>query len=306
VERLRTIGHQLFAGDRPVLLRGVNRSGLEYSRGAIEARELDEIAGWGANFLRVPFNQAWLLEDASYLDELTQVAELAAARGMYVLLDLQWLAYGQRRGTNPDGSNIATPPLPDLESPRAWAMLAARFGGNPAVMFDLLNEPHARLPDDPFPLVAPDGTPLAADEVGPAEWHPWVHALVAAIRPLAPETLLFVSGTDWGFQLAPLALDGIVHAAHVYPHPGKRTRADWQRGFAQLARTQPVVITELGPVGELADVVELLDFLDEQQLGWAAWSWSDWPRLVVHAQAGDYTPTPFGREVLHRLSRRGS
>jgi hypothetical protein len=301
VQRLRADGNQL-----AVLLRGVNRSGLEYSRGAIDARELDEIAGWGANFLRVPFNQQWLLDDESYLDELAEVARLGAERGMYVLFDLQWLAYGQRRGSNPDGSNIATPPLPDLDTPRAWAKMAARFAGDPAVMFDLLNEPHSRLPDDAFPLHLPDGTPLPSGSVGPAEWHPWVHHLAQVIRPLAPETLLFVSGTEWGFQLAPVAVDNLVYAAHVYPHPGKRTRADWERGFGRLSETHPVVVTELGPVEDLAEVVELLEFLDEKRLGWAAWSWSDWPRLVVNAQAGDYTPTPFGREILFRLSRRGA
>ena len=99
--------------------------------------------------MRVPFNQQWLLDDPSYLDELAAVAGDAAARGLYVLFDLQWLAYGQRRGRQSRRQRtIATPPLPDENSPRAWQRMAQRFAGEPAVMFDLLNEPHDRLPDD--------------------------------------------------------------------------------------------------------------------------------------------------------------
>ena len=113
-----------------------------------------------------------------------------------------------------------------------------------------------------------------------AEWHPWARRLAAAIRPLAPETPLFVSGTDWGFQLAPVDLENVVYATHVYPHPGKRTREDWQRGFGQLAEQLPVVVTELGPLDDLAVMKELLDFLDERGLGWAAWSWRDQPALT--------------------------
>jgi hypothetical protein len=299
MQRLRAVANQLRAGDQVVRLRGVNLSGLEYSRGVVTNAVLDEIASWGANFLRLPFNQEWLLGDPGYLDELERAAHDAAVRGLYVLFDLHWLAYGRRRGSNPDGSNVATPPLPDGDSPRAWARMAERFAQHPAVMFDLLNEPHDRLAGDAFPLQAADGS-LLGSQVGAAEWHPWVRRLAEEIRRHAPETALFVSGTDWGFQLAPLDLDNIVYASHIYPYPGKRTRADWERA---LAVAGPVVITELGPLdgdGDLAKMNELLDFLDEKGYGWAAWSWRDWPAL----HSGNDL-TEWGRLVRERLRESG-
>ncbi len=229
------------------------------------------------------------------------MAERASARSLYVLFDLHWLAYGQRRGSNGDGSNIATPPLPDENSPHAWQQMAARFADNPAVMFDLLNEPHDRMPGDSFTLHAADGAPLDSPCVTCAEWHPWARTLAAAIRESAPETLLFASGVDWGFDCVELDLDNLVHAAHVYPFARRRTRADWERGFAELARRRPVVVTELGPVeNDLDAIVELLDFLDERGLGWAAWSWSDAPRLVDDAGQS----TAFGDLIRQRLTRR--
>jgi hypothetical protein len=274
------------AGDVPILLRGINRSGLEYSRAPVE--DLAEIRSWGANLVRIPFNQQWLLEDDSYLDQLAAAAHRAKTLGMYVLFDLQWLAYGQNRGKNPDGSNIATPPLPDEDSPRAWRKLALRFRDDPAVMFDLLNEPHDRLPDDPFPLYAADGSLLHSPRVTARQWHPWAKRIADDIRNFAPETLLFISGTDWGFQLHEIDLENIVHGWHVYPHPGR----DFRRAQLPL----PTVVTEFGPVGDLAVIEDLLNFLDERQLGWCAWSWRDWPALI-----DERGPTAFGRLVQERL-----
>src|SRR5438874_9523389 len=150
-------------------------------------------------------------------------------------------------------------------------MLARQFAADPAVMFDLLNEPHDRLADDAFPLHAADGTLLTSPRVGAAEWHPWARRLAAAIRPHAPETLLFVSGTNWGRDLAPIDLDNIVYAAHIYP----RFAGDWRLDGVP----GPVVATEIGPLHDLALLDELFDFLDERELGWAAWSYRDQPAL---------------------------
>jgi hypothetical protein len=284
---------RLRANPLSVRLRGVNLSGLEYSRGAVTPAVLDEIASWGSNFVRLPFNQEWLLRDPGYLDELARAAGDASARGLYVLFDLHWLAYGQRRGRNPDGSNVATPPLPDEDSPSAWRLLGERFGGQPAVMFDLLNEPHDRHPDDAFPLHGADGS-LLPGKVGAAEWHPWARRLAEAVRQVAPETLIFVSGTDWGLEPAPIDIANIVHAAHLYPYPGRSTRAAWERATS----VAPVVVAEVGPVDDLAVMEELFDFLDEKGLGWAAWSWRDRPALT------DATGiTPWGELVRRRLRR---
>jgi endoglucanase len=284
MQRLRVAENRL-----SVRLRGVNLSGLEYSRGAISPALLDEVAGWGSNFVRIPFNQRWLLDDPSYLDELDTVAREANSRGLYVLFDLHWLDYGQLRGGTP---NIATPPLPDESSPRAWELMARRFAAHPAVMFDLLNEPHDRLPDDAFPLHAADGSRLESPRVGPAEWLPWARRLAAAVRAHAPDSLIFVSGTDWGRDLHPLVdLDHIVYSAHLYP----RHRGDWR--LAQVPG--PVVAAEIGPpAGDLAVMEELLDFLDERDLGWAAWSVRDQPALKAGGQL-----TEWGKLVVRRLGR---
>src|SRR5690348_2043221 len=91
----------------PVLLRGVNRSGLEYTEpseaGFLAAARLTEgdvreiVLDWRANILRLPFNQDWALRGRggfsaeAYLASLDQVISWGAALGSYTILDLQWL-----------------------------------------------------------------------------------------------------------------------------------------------------------------------------------------------------------------------
>lgn len=201
------------------MLRGVNRSGLEYSRAPIPPEEIDVITrDWRANIVRVPFNQDWVLRAEGYLDLLDAAIERAAASGAYTLLDLQWLDTEHPFG--PDRQFV--PSLPNPETAGMWAALARRYGDNPAVLFDLFNEPHDRALDDPYPLYRPDGSMYDAGHrrVSMTEWGPWAEHLVDAVRAEAPETLLFVSGTEWGYDLRgfPLDREGLVYSTHVYPN----------------------------------------------------------------------------------------
>jgi len=57
-----------------------------------------------------------------------------------------------------------------------------------------------------------------------------------------------------------------------------------------------VVLAEVGPVDDLAVVEQILDFADERELGWAAWSWRDWPALT-----DANGPTAWGQLARRRL-----
>ena len=266
-----------------MLLRGVNWSGLEYSPTPIPADHIERITGdWNANIIRVPFNQQWALEDESYRVLLDQAAEC----GVHVLLDLQWI-----NAEIPYGADNFVPPLPNSESIEVWRLLARRYRDNPAVLFDLFNEPHHPLPDDPYPLVSPDGALLS--QVTMAEWQPWALALIDAIRDVHPQSLIFVSGVDWGYDLRgfPLARPNLVYSTHVYPQRGD----EWDSAFGELSRRVPVFAAEWGGT-DLTWGRRTADYLDAFDLGWTAWSWCDEPRLQNNG-----TPTPFGALVRDRL-----
>lgn len=319
---LKVQGNQIVvaASGESVLLRGVNRSGLEYSspdgdgslaKAGITEAEMDAIvAGWGANIVRVPFNQDWALNrpgyDAEpYLGAIDSLVSMAARRGAYTLLDLQWLDATTRRGSNSDGTPNFVPPLPNQDSLSLWRQLARRYRDEPAVLFDIFNEPHDTLPDDPVDLmgIAPDGSFFVLNDrtVGMPEWQPWAAAMIGTIRAEHPDALIFVSGVNWGFDLrgAPLpGIDDVVYSTHVYPNKGN----DWDTAFGDLAEEIPVFVGEWGGTDSDLDWGgNLSNYLDVRRLGWTAWSWSDNPRLVQQPVAPDYKPTAFGQLVRSKL-----
>jgi endoglucanase len=338
---LRVAGRHLASrrDDRPVVLRGVNRSGLEYAepsstRGFLDAAglaegDIDEIVrAWGATIVRVPFNQDFALNGRGgrtsddYLAALDQVVAWAAARGAYTLLDLQWIDADTPRGTNADGTINRVPALPDARTIDVWRRLAVHYRDEPAVLFDLFNEPHDPLFDDLTPLdgIREDGAivRLSSRQVGMAEWQPWAHRLVEVIRCEHPDAVIFVSGVAWAFDLRgfPLRnrrgepLPNLVYSTHVYPW--SRTglvrlgsyEAEWARAFGRLAETHAVFAAEWGGDAGSCDWGRRLEaWLRARGIGWTGWSWADWPRLVADCRACDYTPTPFGTLVRDALRR---
>jgi endoglucanase len=344
--RLGTIDRYVVSvrtGER-VRLRGVNRSGLEYAtpdppggaRGFLEAvgiseEEIATIAReWGANVIRIPFNQDFALNGSrgrsadDYLDALDRVIGWAARHGCYTLLDLQWLDAERVFGTTNGFTPNRVPPLPDASSVTLWETMARRYAEEPAVLFDLFNEPHDLLSDDPHELLGiyPGGliAPIAGRRVGMKQWQPWAHHLIAAIRVHHPHALIFVSGVGWAHDLRgmPLTdntgapLKNIVYSTHVYPWlttprvplpwPWHRLEDGWERAFGHLADRVPVFAAEWGgEPGDLAWGARLHRYLEAREIGWTAWSWSDWPHLVADARRGDHSPTAFGELVRDAL-----
>jgi endoglucanase len=308
--------------DLPILLRGVNRSGLEYSAprkkgfldaAALSLRDVEEMtSGWGCNIIRLPFNQDWMLRGShgqsaeSYRSALDQVIEWAASLGAYTLLDLQWL--GSEFGHLNDGSVNYVAPLPNPETIDAWTVLAERYRDEPAVLFDLFNEPHDRLADDPHPLwcIGPDGQIRSIDEyrVGYDRWVPWARRLIDAIHPVHSRALIWVSGVNWGYDLRGVLLEGsnVVYSAHVYPHC---PHWEWRDRFGFAGLDTPLFIAEWG--GDDQDVewgARLLSFIQERACGWTAWGWADRPYLIRQPGSPEYQATRFG-ELVRSAIRSG-
>ena len=322
---LMTTGNRILRADqmRPVLLRGINRSGFEYSEPGAEgflaaARitqdEIREIVqGWRANIIRLPFNQDWCLNGRgafsadAYLNSLDRVIAWAAEVEAYTILDLQWLDTETIYGTteNPVQGRTANhvSPAPNVDTLTLWRTLAARYRDEPAVIFDILNEPHDVLADDPHPLnlAGLDGEVTASDEtrLTARQWSRWASLLTAAIREIKPDGLIMVSGIDWAFDLSGVQVNApnIVYSTHIYSNRRKR---DWKKALGRY-RDIPIFVGEWGGTDEDLDFgTELVSVMSDRGLGWAAWSWSDFPRLVSDP---DFTPTSFGSLVRSELSR---
>jgi endoglucanase len=296
----------------PVILRGMNRSGLEYagpdeqgflSGAAISRAEIEVIVrDWHCNVIRLPLNQDFVFRGRNnhsgedYRKALDQVIYWASLFGAYTLLDLQWLDADRTYG----GNRNFVAPLPNVQSIELWSELARRYKDEPAVLYDLFTEPHDRLSDDPNPLNKEDGTayPSSLRRVTMNEWQPWARKLAGAIRVENPNALVFIAGTNWAYDLRgmPMNLANVVYSTHVYADKGN----DWPGAFGNLAASVPVFVGEFGGTDTQTDlefVRRLTRYLQQLEIGWAAWSWFNEPFLITR-----YAPTGFGEIVRQRLA----
>ena len=313
---LTTSGNRIVIADtvEPILLRGVNRSGLEYagpdeqgflSGAAISRLEIEVIVRrWRCNIIRLPFNQDFVLRGRGgrsgeeYLRALDQVIYWASLFGAYTLLDLQWLDADRTTAAR------ATMLLPFRTAIRSSCGLHLQIDTKTNLRFsdDLFNEPHDRLDDDPFALNKEDGTihPAHQRKVTMREWQPWARVLANAVRAECPDALVFIAGTNWAYDLRgmPMDLANVVYSTHVYSNKGN----DWAAAFGDLSRSLPVFVGEFGVTNTRSDLKfgrRLTRYLRDLEIGSAAWSWFNEPFLVDR-----YAATPFGELVRRQRAGR--
>lgn len=273
---LHTSGHQILDEDnQPLLLHGINRSGLEYDKNgnSMYQGEFNYIvSAWDCDVIRVPFNQEWVMQDVNYVNTIDQVIDWIKTQGAYVILDLQW-----------QNSVSKIPRIPDTSAITMWKLLADRYKNEPAVLYDIHNEAH---------------------DIGLTEWKARAIEIIDAIQTIHPQALILVSGLNWAADLSQWSTDlidrpNIVYTIHLYPSSSQK--GNWGQRFGNYANQIPIFCGELG--GEAQDLVwgkELITYLNQKNIGWCAWSWTDWPKLT---ESDLRTPTAFGAMIRTALQR---
>ena len=101
--------------------------------------------------------------------------------------------------------------------------------------------------------------------------------------------------TSWPLPELPIPL--LVPSISTVPDlPSKLLGMQLQVETAALTIFQHVREARVCPV-----LSDLLAYFEMHNIGWTAWSWADWPHLVVSARDADWTPTPFGELVRRAL-----
>jgi endoglucanase len=315
---LHVVGNQLVdAQGQPIRLLGVNRSGGEYAcvsppdqrlglfAGPTGTRTVQAMASWGINAVRVPLNEhCWLGiqgAPASYTSAQYRAAIVAYVgrlqrAGLYVVLDLHWNAAGTSKATEQQ-------PMADLDyAPAFWSSVARTFKGDNAVVFDLYNEPY-----DIDWRCWRDGCML------PQGWRTaGMQTLLDAVRSTGAQQPLIATGISWGSDLSSWLkyrprdpLRQLVAGIHVFDFAGCSESDCWTGNFEPVARTVPVIATELGQRACASDFMDrFMGFADSSRISYLGWSWNPagcTAPSLTRSWHGE--PTPSGARFRAHLAR---
>lgn len=261
--------------DEPVRLRGVNlistNWGDKYKKWNPEA--IDYAAqNWHINVLRTRIYEHEYSENPAkfFLTLEEQILEPARRNGLYVIIH-PWF-----------GENDS---LPGAGGVKMWLAVANRYKNDPHIIYDLLAEPR----DTTF------------DEVLKS-----YIALIPQIRTISPNSLIMVTGLDWGRDInawldSPLPYANIVYRANPY-----NKTAEFPGIFGKIAEIYPVFFGEFGTEDQLSmsisDVQNIMAYADKLDIGWTAWHFTSTGCPCLLSNEPVYTPTPFGELVKANIS----
>jgi hypothetical protein len=324
--QIHVSGNQLVDGaGTPVILHGADLSGTEFScdqgggptdRGwsIYGGQPLDQLstyqamAAWNINVVRVPLNEdCWLningvnpaYAGANYQQAIETEVNLINQAGMVAIIDLHWTSPGPYAA-------VAQQPVPDADHSVAfWQSVATTFQYNPAVIYDLFNEPflysnYFTNPNQDAWQCWLDGCSLnqfiSAGQIGPdgsttgyTTTYTWNSAgtqtLINAIRATGASQPILVNGLDWANDdsgwLANLPVDPdgqLIAGAHDYPGESCDTTSCWDSQQAPISATYPFLVGETGDSTSVP-VTFLPTFLPyATSHGWSylAWTWNPW------------------------------
>jgi len=300
-----------------VQLRGVNISALEYvaigapgwaNRNPWGAQTGDPtpnwhaIRAWKANAVRLPLNEAsWLGYPCvdrhgrsvnpdpwgNYQATVKKAVSEAVAAGLYVLIDLHWSAPGTICPLSQDQ-------LADADHSIAfWTSVARSFKQDPAVIFDLFNEPYGANNDSASDWrMLRDGGPLSTFSsdsghyVLRVQWQAaGMQSLVDAVRATGASNIVMVAGlggasdiSNWLAYKPSDPLNQLALSWHAYG--GINTR-DASYDAAILAAGIPIIIGETGDKsanGTTAApvITQVTNWADQTGASVLAWTWDRW------------------------------
>ena len=315
-----------------VILRGVNAASMEWSsdgEGHILNTVDVAIRDWHVNIIRLPLAQdRWFGaapeqkdHGVAYRALAEKVVDTIASQGCYVLVDLHW------NDANLWGQSIGQHVMPDMNSVTFWRDAARTFRNNPAVLFDLYNEPH----DISWDIWKNGGM---VQDRGPtvrkptAYQTPGMQKLLDTVRAQGANNVVVAGGLDWaydlsgflkGFALSDPDGHGVIYACHTYPFKGD-TIERWLAKVTPATAKVPVIFSEFGSEAQFRPVngaspnarprtqddpdwvPQTLKAFRDNKWNWIAWDLhpAAGPRLVSD---WNYTPTPtFGVPVKRELA----
>jgi endoglucanase len=296
------------------------------------------LASWHMNVVRLPLNEtSWLGytctdpdtgskqnpdPGGNYRDAVQKSVADAVAAGLYVILDLHWSAPGTYCATG------QTQMADQENSLNFWSSIAHTFKSNPAVIFELFNEPFGL---NRYPIPTSDWTVLRDGGIYSSFVHQnsrtgsldvtrltWqatgMQAMLDVVRAAGATNVVLVGTMGWNGDLRQWSIyepsDSIAQMAvawHVYPWSKDRSKPAWSGmgnqyvAAANITVQVPIVITESSFSYSLEQT--LLPWADgTRSVSYLLWSWNPWGNPWDLIKDADGTPTGFGSYYKSHLS----
>lgn len=317
----------------PLRLRGANHAGTEYAciqgwgmySGPGDESVFVGMEKWKINAIRVPLNEdCWLgingvsatYGGKAYRDFIVQWVNLAHKHGMIAVLDLHWAA----PGTHPAAEQQAMANAD--HSIDFWKSVATTFKADPAVIFDLYNEPflnHSTLSTDAWSCWLSGCTVTGGDGGLSGTWRSaGMQQMLDAVRSVGATQPVMAGGLEWANDLSGwLAhrpkdpLGQVAAAFHQYQGNLCQSASCWSTTIAGVAAQVPLVTGELGEddCGH-AFTDRYMDWADSVGASYLMWTWNAWgDPTPTSCGSGQYpliadwagTPTPYGTAFKARL-----
>jgi endoglucanase len=334
--QLHVSGNKLLnASGQQVILRGVNRSGAEYScvngtgifDGEMDQAAINAIKSWGSNVVRMPLNEAcWNGESyvnsqfagANYQNAIKSEVSLMNASGLDVILDLHWTDGTATAANCSSIQAVCQKPMPDAaQAIPFWSSVATAFKGNDAVIFDLFNEPFASRSDNNNTAEGWQCWETGSPCTGINYQVAGMQQMVTAVRNAGANNVIMLGGeefsndlTDW-LQFEPTDPDhNLVASWHSYNFNTCSNQSCWTSQVAPVIAQVPVIAGEIGENDCSGNYINpLTTWLDSQNTSYLAWAWnadfqcSSGPGLITDYVPG--TPTAFGAAYKAHLASLG-
>ncbi len=299
-----------------------------YLANGITKRDIDSLAAWGFNSIRLPMHYNLYtppIEEEkegaiTFVEKGFQMTDdllkWCAANKMYLILDLHAAPGGQGKDANISDYDETKPSLWESEANKKkiiafWAELARRYKDEPWIGgYDIINEPNWNF----------TGTNInGCDENSNAPLRELMVDITKAIREVDKNHLVIIEGNCWGNNyngIFPLWDENMALSFHKY---WNYNNTEAIQKFLDLRKELNVPVW-LGESGENSNVWfrDVIALVEANNIGWAFWPMKkveniagvtsvtknpEYETLLKYWKTGGERPTPeFAKKALMQLA----
>lgn len=240
----------------PIRLKGMSSYGMQWQPQFTSEGSVRTIRDYGANLLRIAMytdENGYISNPEKLKKDVFNAVDTAIRLDMYTIIDWHIL-------------HDNNPQMYKKEAKEFFAEAAQRYAGNPAVLYEICNEPN--------------GSITWKDDI-----KPYAEEIIPVIRGFAPDSVVLVGTGTWSQDVnepadSPLSFSNVMYTCHFYAgtHGEElRNKIDYA-----LSKGAPIFVSEWGTTQAdgshgvyIEKSEEWLAFLDCHGLSWANWSLGD-------------------------------